>query len=69
VQIPLSGNPTLKCKNPDCKASVDLGFVFDLTEWAEKFQLQKFTCPSCNLTAAYSSSDLLLIPAKNPEKE
>ncbi len=65
----LSGNAILVCKNPECEGRTDLGFVADLTSYAERFGIQEFTCPICKLKDLYPGSHLLLIPAKIPEEK
>ncbi len=54
----------LKCKGEECKFAANFGFVFDIEDYADKFQDTELSCPSCKLKALYTRHDLTLIPAK-----
>jgi hypothetical protein len=62
----LSGNPTIPLS---CGHTLDVGFVYDLDEYAEDFEEMEVTCPVCPHKGRYSRKNLVLIPAKNPLKE
>ena len=62
----LPGNPTV---NLLCGHVLDLGFVYDLEEWASNFIEQEFTCPICSQKGLYSQENLVLKPAKIPPQK
>ncbi len=59
-KTPTPGNVTAPCKTEGCSSAIDFGFVYDTVTWIEKFKPTELTCPTCNLKALYSSSDLVL---------
>lgn len=62
----LMGNPTVPLS---CGHTVDLGFVYDLEDWAGRFTEREVICPVCSHKDRYSRKSLVLIPAKTPPKE
>ena len=58
-KTPSPGNVTAPCKTEGCSSAIDFGFVYDTVTWIEKFEPIEFPCPTCNLKARYSSSDLV----------
>jgi hypothetical protein len=56
---PLPGNVKVPCKNKDCAAAVESGFVYNVAEWIEGFISTERTCPACHSKAVYSRDDIV----------
>lgn len=62
----LPGNPSITLS---CGHVFDLGFVYDLEEWAIGFKEREIICPICFHKGLYSRKHLVLTPAKTPSEE
>jgi len=59
---PLPGSVKVPCKNKDCTAAIESGFVYNIAEWIEGFISKERTCPGCNSKAVYSRDDVVPVP-------
>ena len=53
-KIPMPGSVVVPCKNKNCNAAIESGFVYNTEEWIEKFIAKERTCPACGSAAVYS---------------
>jgi hypothetical protein len=59
---PSPGSIKVPCKNKDCTAAVESGFVYNMAEWIEEFVSNERTCPVCKAKAVYSRDDVVPVP-------
>jgi redox-regulated HSP33 family molecular chaperone len=69
MQNSMSGSVRIECKTEKCPGGFAGDFVFNLTEWVEKFKEAKLTCRLCGKTYTYSRTDIIPTPAKIPPEE
>jgi hypothetical protein len=59
---PLPGFVVVPCKNENCSAAFESGFVFNAAEWVEQFVARERVCDHCHRKAMYSRADVVIRP-------
>ena len=62
---PMTGSIRVPCKNKECNAIVESGFVWNMEDWITIFTSKPHTCPVCQKTAEYSHDDVEYFPSKS----
>jgi hypothetical protein len=66
MQKPVPGSVSIRCKTEKCTGGYTGDFVFDLSEYIEKFEDIDLKCMLCEKTHTYTRKDVISTPAIIP---